>query len=212
MPSPVSPSQFCDAVPASNADFCTRFTRFLNVPQLLCDLFNWMLNSDGSITNEFKAEVAQFSSPTGAYMYFATLNVGEGWLYCDGREVSRATYPGLFTAIGTVHGVGNGTTTFNLPDGRGRSLIGSGTGGALTVFRDVNSPYVGGETHTQTISEMPAHSHLLTIPVNKTGQQGTGVANHWRQDDPTGTTDPTGGGAPFNITHACLVGHLHIKT
>lgn len=130
---------------------------------------------------------------------------------CDGREVSRTTYATLFAAIGTVHGAGDGTTTFNLPDGRGRSLIGSGTGDGLSAFRDINSPYAGEETHVQTVSEMPVHSHTLTVPVNKTGENGEGVANHWRQSDPTGTTDPAGSGTPMNITHACLVAHLHIK-
>jgi microcystin-dependent protein len=171
-----------------------------------------MFNADGSLSQEFQSEAAQFSTPTGAYMGFATLNVGDGWLLCDGREVSRTTYAGLFAAIGTVHGAGDGTTTFNLPDARGRSLIGSGTGGSLAVFRDINSPYTGEETHTQSISEMPVHSHTLTIPGSKTGENGTGVANHWRQVDPTGTTDPAGSGTPFNVTHACLVCHIHIKT
>lgn len=214
MPSPIRPDQFCDAVPASNADFCVRFTRFLNVPQILCDLFNWMLNADGSLSTEFQAEVAQFSTPTGAYMYFATMNVGSGWLYCDGREVPRATYPGLFTAIGTVHGAGNGTTTFNLPDGRGRSLIGSGTGDGLSVFRDINSPYTGEETHTQTVAEMPAHTHgIESFSAGDDIGDGADVLN---QPDPAPPvdhdTESAGGGVAFNITHACLVAHLHVKT
>lgn len=219
MPSPVRPEQFCEAVPSSNADFCTRFTRFLNVTQLLCDLFSWMLNSDGTLSQEFQSEAAQFSTPTGAYMYFATQNVGDGWLYCDGREVSRTTYATLFNAIGTAHGAGNGTTTFNLPDGRGRSLIGSGTGDGLAVFRDVNNPYVGEETHIQTEAEMAPHIHDYATSDGQQilVQQIPGKVN---DIDRTGSLDyafadpmeSAGGGNPMNITHACLVAHLHIKT
>jgi microcystin-dependent protein len=180
------------------------------VPQLLCDLFNWMFNSDGSLSQNFQAEAAQFSTPTGAYMYFATMNVGTGWLYCDGREVDRTTYATLFAAIGTTHGAGNGTTTFNLPDGRGRSLIGSGTGDGLSVFRDINSPYVGEETHVQTVAELVPHTHTWSGPEARNEERGDGANNVWKNtlDDVTGST---GGGAPMNITHACLVGHLHIK-
>lgn len=211
MPSPVVPAQFCAAVPASNADFCTRFTRFLAVPQLLCDLFSYMFNADGSLSTTFQSEAAQFSTPTGAYMYFATLNVGSGWLYCDGREVSRTTYAGLFSALGTAHGAGNGTTTFNLPDGRGRSLIGSGTGDGLSVFRDINSPYVGEETHVQTVAELAPHVHEWDGPETRTEERGDGANLVWR-GTAVDETSSTGGGAPMNITHACLVAHLHIKT
>lgn len=211
MPSPVRPDQFCEAVPASNADFCTRFTRFLGVPQLLCDLFTWMFNSDGTLSQNFQIETAQFSTPTGAYMYFATQNAGDGWLYCDGREVDRTTYATLFSAIGTTHGAGNGTTTFNLPDGRGRSLIGSGTGDGLSVFRDINNPYVGEETHVQTVAELAPHTHTWSGPETRTEERGTGANNVWKNtlSDVTGSA---GGGSKMNITHACLVAHLHVKT
>lgn len=50
------------------------------------------------------------------------------WLKCEGQAVSRTTYSALFSEIGSTFGVGDGSTTFNLPDGRGRALIGVGTG------------------------------------------------------------------------------------
>ena len=53
--------------------------------------------------------------PAGLYGDFAMSSIPTGWLLCDGRAVSRATYPALFSAIGTTYGVGDGTTTFNLP-------------------------------------------------------------------------------------------------
>lgn len=56
-----------------------------------------------------------------------------GWLLCDGRTVSRTTYPQLFASIGTAFGGGDGSTTFNLPDLRGRTIIGAGAGPSLTA-------------------------------------------------------------------------------
>lgn len=50
-----------------------------------------------------------------------------GFLLCDGQEVSRVTYANLFSVLGTTWGVGDGTTTFNLPDMRGKGAVGAGT-------------------------------------------------------------------------------------
>lgn len=213
MPSPVGPNDFCAAVPSANADFCTRFSKFLNVPQMLCDVFNWMLNVDGSITNEFKAEVAQFSTPTGMLMYSLTLSVGEGWLLCDGSEVSRTTYANLFTAIGTRYGAGDGSSTFTLPDLRGRSLLGTGLGsqGGTLTNRDINTKYLGEESHVQTEAELAPHTHEWDGPSTRTEERGDGANLVWRGtlvDD----TSSVGTGSPMNVIHPCLLAHPFIKT
>lgn len=65
--------------------------------------------------------------PAGAVMPFAMNTAPSGWLAADGSAVSRTTYASLFTAIGTTHGAGNGSTTFNLPDLRGYFIRGFGT-------------------------------------------------------------------------------------
>ena len=59
---------------------------------------------------------------------------GTGWLLCNGQTVSRATYSGLFAIIGTSFGAGNGTTTFKLPDYRGKFLRGLGGNSGATVY------------------------------------------------------------------------------
>lgn len=59
---------------------------------------------------------------------FAGTTAPTGWLECDGSAISRTTYAALFTAIGTIYGGGNSSTTFNIPDCRGRTIIGRGTG------------------------------------------------------------------------------------
>jgi len=65
------------------------------------------------------------TSITGEVRAFAGSAAPEGWLICDGNTISRTTYPELFAAIGTLHGEGDGTTTFHLPDYRGRFLRGA---------------------------------------------------------------------------------------
>lgn len=62
--------------------------------------------------------VSQLSTsiPAGAIMYFAQSNVPDGWLFCNGSNVSRTTYANLFAAIGTKYGSGNGSSTFTLPN------------------------------------------------------------------------------------------------
>lgn len=67
----------------------------------------------------------------GAIFPFGGSTAPDGFLMCDGSAVNRETYADLFAAIGTTYGVGDGSTTFNVPDLRGRTPIGSSTGHAL---------------------------------------------------------------------------------
>jgi microcystin-dependent protein len=82
-----------------------------------------------------------------------------GWLLCDGRAVSRTTYATLYAKIGTRHGPGDGSTTFNLPDTRDRALIGIGSLGA-------SGTPVGASEHALTVAEMPAHAHAGSTAVD----------------------------------------------
>lgn len=59
-------------------------------------------------------------APSGVVLPYAGAAAPSGWMLCYGQAVSRTTYAALFTAIGTAYGVGDGSTTFNLPDLRGR--------------------------------------------------------------------------------------------
>ena len=69
-------------------------------------------------TSELNVERGDYFQ-AGQYGFFAMKNPKGRWLFCDGREISRADYPELFEAIGTTYGEGDGTTTFNIPDRRG---------------------------------------------------------------------------------------------
>ena len=63
-------------------------------------------------------------SPPGTVAGFAGTNAPDGWLICDGQEVNRLAYSTLFSTIGVIYGVGDGTSTFNLPNLKGRVLVG----------------------------------------------------------------------------------------
>ena len=111
--------------------------------------------------NEVKASAGGGSAslPIGVIMPIATPVVPEKWLLCDGSEVSRETYSDLFNAISEIYGVGDGSTTFNLPNLKGKIPVGYDAND--TDFNAVGK--TGGEkTHTLTVNEMPTHSHTIT--------------------------------------------------
>jgi microcystin-dependent protein len=65
--------------------------------------------------------------PVGCIFPYAGATAPTGWLFCNGQAVSRTVESQLFAVLGTTYGAGNGTTTFNLPDLRGRVIIGKDT-------------------------------------------------------------------------------------
>jgi microcystin-dependent protein len=93
---------------------------------------------------------------------------------CDGAAYGRTggDWAALFTKIGTTYGAGNGSTTFNVPDLRNRTMIGQGTGPGLTARTLGQSG--GSTTVTMTIASMPSHDH--TLLVGSTGLTGGGGA------------------------------------
>lgn len=95
--------------------------------------------------------------PTGTVTMFAGASAPTGWLICDGSAISRTTYADLFTAIGTTYGAGDGSTTFNLPNLKGRVPVGQDA--AQTEF-DVLGETGGAKTHTLAATEMPVHTHV----------------------------------------------------
>lgn len=92
--------------------------------------------------------------PVATIVQTAAANAPAGWLMCQGQAVSRTSFPGLYAAIGVTYGAGDGSTTFNLPDMRGRVPVGKNTGTFATL-----GGKGGAETHVLTENEMPRHSH-----------------------------------------------------
>lgn len=115
--------------------------------------------------------------PAGAMMAFGRSSAPSGWLPCDGSAVSRSMYPALFDAIGTSYGNGDGSTTFNVPDRRGRVSIGAGTGTKVFSFssRSSNTITITGSTNSGT-------NELQTGQIVKYNTSGTPI---------TGLTDNT---------------------
>lgn len=109
-------------------------------------------------------------------------SAGSGWLMCNGAAVSRTTYDDLFALVTTTYGVGDGSTTFNLPDMRGYFPVGLN----LATVGNVNSGVKGGEVnHTLTTAEIPSHSHGITLGVGgaHTHTGSTGGTNYSTADD-----------------------------
>jgi microcystin-dependent protein len=99
-----------------------------------------------------------------------------------GQAISRTTYASLFSVIGLNYGVGDGSTTFNLPDKRGRvsAAIDGGAGrltNAVSGFGDGLGGFGGTQTHTLTTAQMPAHTHVVSDPghTHATTPSGAGV-------------------------------------
>lgn len=93
--------------------------------------------------------------PVGSYIEGGWTTAPTGYLLADGSAVSRTTYANLFAVFGTTYGAGNGSTTFNLPDFRGRVLVQRSTD---AEFDTMGEKY-GEKVHTLTIAEMPSHKH-----------------------------------------------------
>lgn len=84
---------------------------------------------------EVDESALNIGAPTGSVLAFAGTSAPTGWLLCYGQPISRTTYATLFSAIGTTYGVGDGSTTFNVPDLRGRSLFGKDDMGGSAASR-----------------------------------------------------------------------------
>ena len=101
-------------------------------------------------------------APPGTITDFAGTTAPNGWLICNGQAVSRSQFNALFVAIGTLHGVGDGSTTFNVPDCRGRTRVGVDTT-ALRLTGYTTPGAVGGaEGVALTIAQLAAHTHADT--------------------------------------------------
>ncbi len=141
-----------------------------------------------------------------------------GWLLCAGQAVDRDDYRDLFDAIGTDYGAGDGSTTFNVPDLRGRVFAGLDNMGGSSANRvtDSGADSVGGvygsETHTLAASEIPAHTHTIDGTTDRNTAGGgsykvgvTGGAYDWD----TGIN--SGGGGAHNNVQPTMFGNWIIK-
>jgi microcystin-dependent protein len=156
------------------------------------------------------------SVPVGAVMPFAGTTEPAGWLFCYGQAVSRSTYARLFGAISTTYGTGDGSTTFNLPDLRGRVVAGQDDMGGTSANRltdqsggldgDTLGDTGGSETHTLTTSEVPS----LTVGIQQTNDFDRGAGSPGMS--PGGSTSTSGSGGAHNNVQPTIILNYVIKT
>jgi microcystin-dependent protein len=173
-------------------------------------------------------------SDTSGVSYPAATSIQGYWslapteyLLEDGSAVSRATYSALFAAIGTTYGAGDGSTTFNLPDSRGRVAVNLNPSDA--EFNSIGKKY-GEKTHVLSIAELPSHTHIqnphdhnagLSNPyVNDSSFGGLAATSANASDygfylakapSATATNQNTGGGQAFNVIQPSIVKMFVVK-
>ncbi|KEO84733.1 phage tail protein [Tumebacillus flagellatus] len=138
------------------------------------------------MSEPFLGEIRIFSFPNG--------KVPRGWAACNGQALSIQQNQALFALLGTKFG-GNGTTTFNLPDLRGRVPVhvDYSANGTVTLGQSA-----GEETHTLTVNEMPAHNHLVNAFEGTTtavSPQGAVLSTYTNEYAPAADLAPMNSGA-----------------
>lgn len=151
--------------------------------------------------------------PSGSVIEYAGDTAPNGWLICDGSAISREIYANLFEVIGSTFGGGDGTTTFNIPNLKGKIPVGLNSDDS--DFNILGK--AGGEkTHILTSNEMPSHNHRQTVTASRSGSGNTYVS--WNANNLTGSKDTgarntlnTGGGQAHNNLQPYIVLNYIIK-
>ena len=138
------------------------------------------------------------SVPIGAIIDWPSDIIPENWIKLEGQAISRTIYDRLFSLIGTTFGIGDGATTFNLPDYRGRTGVGKSSDG---TFAQLGSK-VGSESTKIANNNLP--SHIKNVEVTKVNKadltfNGTVVTNV--KVTKGGISNPTG----LNVIQPSLV-------
>lgn len=114
--------------------------------------------------------------PAGSIQPWPSNTIPEGWLLCDGSAVSRETYADLFLVIGTTYGTGDGSTTFNLPNLKGRTIVAKDA--SQTEF-DTLGETGGVKSTSLTSSHIPEHSHTINHDHGAFNTASGGSHKHW---------------------------------
>lgn len=141
----------------------------------------------GTQVGEITADGIAGTVPIGAILDFPAATLPSTWYLCFGQAVSRTTYVLLFNVIGTTFGSGDGSTTFNLPDYRGRVLVGVDNMGGSAAGRltstyyganpDVLGTAGGGQNQTLTAAQAPTITSNVSVSVSVSGSiSGTAAA------------------------------------
>lgn len=141
-----------------------------DIPVYSTDVNKWAerlpVGADGTVLTADAAELhgVKWATPASGAVSVGDFKVSaqaashSGWLKCEGAAISRTTYSALFAVLGTAFGAGDGSTTFNLPDGRGRVPL-----------------VIGSGQHQATISAVDTGTDQLTVGANESLQTGQAV-------------------------------------
>lgn len=165
--------------------------------------------------------------PSGMVMYFANSTVPTGWLQCDGSAVSRVSYDALYSAIGTLYGIGDGSSTFNLPDLRGQFIRGwasSSVGASVSAsIASTTATFVGsvaGTTLTVTsVSAGTITPGMVLTSTSTTSTPSGGYQSITEKSTIVAQTSGTTGGAgnytissPQTLGSVTFTGTLNVMT
>lgn len=145
-----------------------------SLPDVVLDEFEWLAaklrnfllnehNPDGTHieSTESSASVSASGIPIGAMMPYGGTTAPTDWVLCDGSPLNRVAYLTLFSVLGTTYGVGDGSTTFNVPDLRGKFPLGKATAGTGSTLGGTGGAidHTHSFAHTPTSSSDGAHDH-----------------------------------------------------
>jgi microcystin-dependent protein len=192
---------------------------------------------DNSVTAaKLNSAAVSVLMPTASLMPYAGTSAPTGYFLCDGSAKSRTTHSALFGVIGTTYGAGDGSTTFNIPDLRGRVIAGldSDSGGFADRLTTASAANINGrvlganngnpgdtdrgtngsQEHLLTEAQMPAHTHTYSESSNGPAASGVGggfspATAVGRQEANSGST---GGGSAHNNVQPTIILNYIIKT
>jgi len=178
-------------------------------------------NDNVSVLNEelrkIKAEAATVQIPIGGVILWTTDEAPDNWLFCYGQAVSRSDYDELYDEIGTTYGVGDGSTTFNLPDFRGRFPLGQDDMGGSSANRvtDADADTLGNgdgdETKTLSADNLPAHTHDVTYTLGSGGSETKIGASTNKTQEGAQATGEAGSGTAFDVMNPFITLNFIIR-
>ena len=188
----------------------------------IADTDGVVVNDGGTMKSVPASDFKEYIMPTGAVLPYAGSSAPTGFLLCYGQAISRSTYADLFSAISTTYGTGDGSSTFNVPDLRGRVAAGQDDMGGSSANRltdqtgglngDTLGDTGGSETHTLTTAQMPAHTHTVAAQQQVSGDSTNRGGSGQLGAAATITSSSTGGDGAHNNVQPTIILNYIIRT